>query len=204
MDFAAKAIRYATRMGATVINCSWSSENTNGLDAAVEAAVRAGVTVVSAAGNNNPYHDLANRDDVIAVAATDSTDHYATFSNFGPYVDLSAPGVGIRSTTIAFPRAGPDSVGMRKPAYNTGVFNGNGTSFSAPLVSGAAALIQSRYVWPYAHHPLTPRGVQLRVMESADDLSSRHPGTAGLYGAGRLNLYRALTENTGSTAIRTG
>jgi subtilisin family serine protease/chitodextrinase len=204
MDFAAKAIRYATRMGATVINCSWASDNTDGIDTAVEAAARAGVTVVSAAGNNNQPHYLAGRDDVLAVAATDSTDHYATFSNFGPYVDLSAPGVGIRSTSIAFPRAGTDSVGRRQPAYNTGVFNGNGTSFSAPLVSGAAALIQSRYVWPNARRLLTPRGVQLRLMESADDLSAVNPGTSGLFGAGRLNAYRALTEVTSSTATRTG
>ena len=182
MDFAARAIRYATRMGATVINCSWASDNTGGIGAAVTAAVRAGVTIVSAAGNSNPFHYLGDRDDVLAIAATDSTDTIAPFSNRGAFVDLVAPGVAMRSTWIA--RPGVDSLGVRQPAYAALL---NGTSFSAPLASGVAALIQSRYVWPYAHHLLTPRGIQFRLIETADDISAQNPALTGQYGAGRLN-----------------
>jgi subtilisin family serine protease len=64
MIFAMRAVRYATRHGATVINCSWASANSDGIDAAVGAAVRAGITVVNAAGNLSPDHYLSDRDDV--------------------------------------------------------------------------------------------------------------------------------------------
>jgi hypothetical protein len=89
---------------------------------------------------------------------------------------------------------------MRQPSY---MDPRDGTSFSAPLVAGVAALVQARYLPPYSHHLLTPRGVQLRLMESADDISAWNIGLDGLYGAGRLNAYRALTETSGSTATRT-
>ncbi|MGH7730624.1 MAG: S8 family serine peptidase, partial [Candidatus Eiseniibacteriota bacterium] len=191
MNFAARAVRYATRMRATVINCSWASVNSDGIDAAVTAAVRAGITVVSAAGNSAQPHYLADRDDVLAVAATDANDALAPFSNRGAYVDLTAPGVDIRSTWSA----------QYQPAYSAPL---DGTSFSAPLVSGAAALIQSRHVPPYAPRLLTSRGVQLRLMEAADDIAAQNPFAAGQYGAGRLNAHRALTQVTGSTATRTG
>jgi hypothetical protein len=189
MAFAARAIRYATRNGAQVINCSWASDTTGGIVAAVTAAVRAGVTVVNAAGNNDPFHYLADRDDVLGIAAVDSTDTVAPFSNVGSFVDLSAPGVAIRSTWSAH----------YTPAYIGAI---NGTSFSAPLVSGVAALIRAQ---PTAgSHPITPRGIQLRLMETADDISAQNPTLAGLYGAGRLNAYRALTETGGSRVVRTG
>ena len=198
MAYAAQAIRYATRMGATVINCSWASANTDGIDAAVTVAVQQGITVVSAAGNSSPFHYLGDRNDVLAVAATDANDVLAGFSNRGPWVDLTAPGVGISSTFIAHVAA--DSLGYRQPAYDGPI---NGTSFSAPLVSGAVALIQTRYLPPSTLPRLTPRGVQLRLMETADDIASQNPGLAGQYGAGRLNAYRAVTELTGSSAIHT-
>jgi subtilisin family serine protease len=189
MAYAARAIRYATRNGAQVLNCSWESDTTGGIIAALTAAVRAGVTVVSAAGNGSPFHYLGDRDDVLAIAATDASDNIATFSNVGSWVDLAAPGVGIRSTWSV----------QRTPAYIEGI---NGTSFSCPLTAGVAALIRSQ---PTAgSHPITPRGIQLRLMESADDISAQNPTLAGLYGAGRLNAYRALTETSGSRVVRTG
>ncbi|MEK7331097.1 MAG: S8 family serine peptidase, partial [Candidatus Eisenbacteria bacterium] len=198
MSFAAKAIRYATRMGAQVINCSWASLNLSGLDAAVGAAVRAGVTVVSASGNNGNPHYLGDRDDVLAVAASDSNDRVAPFSNTGPFVDLTAPGVAMRSAWIV--RPGADSLGRRQPAYIGAL---DGTSFSAPLTAGVAALIQAERRTEFALHPLTPRGIQLRLMETADDIAAQNPALAGQYGAGRLNAGRAVTEITGSSATRT-
>jgi subtilisin family serine protease len=191
MSYAAKAIAYAARMGVQVINCSWESDYLPGLEAAVTTAVHAGVTVVSAAGNNSPFHYLGDRDDVLAIAASDASDVVASFSNTGPWVDLTAPGVAMSSTWVA---------GGSQPAYASGL---RGTSFAAPLVSGVAALVQARHVWPYAKHVLTPRGIQLRLMETADDIAAQNPLLVGQYGAGRLNAYRALTEVSGSTATRT-
>ena len=70
MSYAAAAIRYATRMGVNVLNCSWQSQNSGGLDAAVAAATRAGVVIVNASGNfSTTFTYLGQREDVIAVTA---------------------------------------------------------------------------------------------------------------------------------------
>ncbi|MBI5709802.1 MAG: S8 family serine peptidase, partial [Candidatus Eisenbacteria bacterium] len=199
MSFAAQAIRYATRMGAKVINCSFSSLNLSGLDAAVAAATHAGIVVVAAAGNSGQSHYLGDREDVISVAATNISDVVPSFSNRGAYVDLAAPGVNIFSTYIT--RTTMDSLGRRQPAYPLPGYQLDGTSFSAPLVAGAAALMQARRgaqgLWP-----LTPMGALLRLRETTDDIAPYNTGTG--YGTGRLNVYRALSDPPTSTAWRGG
>ncbi|HEY3216353.1 MAG TPA: S8 family serine peptidase [Candidatus Eisenbacteria bacterium] len=199
MDFAACAIRYATRMGAHVINCSWESVHELGLEAAVTDAVRNGVTVVVAAGNYNSANNyLVTRRDVISVAATNAQDKIAGFSSTGPDVDLAAPGVGISTTGVT--AVFSDSVGLRQPDYARGV---NGTSFSAPLVSGAVALLQARQR-ALGLRLLHPMAALLRLTETADDISALNPTLVGQYGSGRLDLARALSETGGSTAIGLG
>jgi subtilisin family serine protease len=196
MSFAAQAIHYAWRSGAHVINASWASLLTSGLDAAANAALRAGVTIVSAAGNNGQPTELASFDDVIAVAATDAFDRLAPFSNRGPWVDLSAPGANMSGTFIA--RTGSDSLGQRTPAYTSGL---NGTSFAAPLVSAGAALVHA-HRRALGMKPITPTGMRLRMRETSDDISLENP--AGGFGAGRLRLDRALLDGPRSQALRMG
>ncbi len=194
MDYAAEAIRYATRKGAHVINCSFSTAFLPSLDAAARAAVRAGVTLVSSAGNDNSPHYLADRIDVIAVAATDPGDALWFSSNRGAFVDLSAPGVGFTSTFVT--NAGPDSIGYREPSYRG---NLSGTSFSAPLVAGTVALLQALEKQS-GRDPISPYTARLRLQESADDISAQNPFTPGVYGAGRLNAHRTLLDIDGSVA----
>jgi len=198
MSFAAQAVRYATRMRADVVNCSFESEYLSGLEEALSAAIRGGVTVVAAAGNNDRPSYIGAREDVIAVAATDGNDRVASFSTRGDWVDLAAPGVGIFSTFIARAPFASDSLGYREPAYNapSGL---SGTSFSSPFVAGAVALLDARRR-ALGLRPLPPRGAQLRVRETADDISSLNTGTG--YGTGRLNLERVLTDRPTSTAWR--
>jgi len=197
LAWAARAIVYAARNGASVLNLSFGSVRQVDLVAAADFATAAGVTIVVAAGNGPPLHYLATRDDVIAVAATDSTDRVATFSSRGPQVAIAAPGVNLATTILSRPAA--DSAGRRQPAYVVGA---SGTSFSAPLVSGAIALLQSdrraRGLTPWS-----PYEVKLRLVETADDIATDNPGVTG-YGAGRLNLVRALADPARSFTLPAG
>jgi subtilisin family serine protease len=111
-----------------VINMSLGGGISNALDEAVRASVAAGVANVIAAGNSNvdaQYESPAREPSAITVGATDAQDTRAAFSNYGPLLDLFAPGVGI------------DSAGI---ASDTAVRRLSGTSMAAPHVAGAAAL----------------------------------------------------------------
>ena len=188
LSYAARAVRYATRAGATVVNCSFLSEFEEDLDDAVTAAIRAGVTVVVAAGNNGSEHSLGDRNDVISVAATDRNDVVTAFSNRGDYVDVAAPGL-LTTTTSLRKDFSADSAHLRQPDYTPGA---SGTSFSSPLAAGEAALIQARR-HQLGLPPLSPANVLLRLVDTADDISDVNQGIAG-YGAGRINYQRALSD----------
>lgn len=164
---AIEAIHYAVENGARVINASWGVEQqSRALEEAVRYAAEKGVLVIAAAGNDrsdNPNFP-AGYEEVISVAATDERDGRAGFSNYGPDVDLAAPGVNILSTL---------------PEHRYGLLSG--TSMSAPLVSGAAALILARY-------PAYSReDVRSILLNSTDDIFTDRP-----LGRGRLNLLKAV------------
>jgi len=121
-------IDWAAANGAQVINLSLgTSSDIQVFEDTVDSAVSSGVVVVAAAGNSALSGNSASYpgayDSVIGVGATDSTDARASFSTFGPQLDLAAPGVDIKST-------------WKKGGYNTI----SGTSMSSPHVAGAAAL----------------------------------------------------------------
>jgi len=138
---AIRAIDYAIQNGAVILNNSWGSFSHSGpLAEAIERSRKANVLFVAAAGNGDAYGNGVNIDrapfypaayqinNIISVAATDSSQILAPWSNFGAAnVDLGAPGVAIKSTS-----------------------NGNnykvlsGTSMAAPYVSGVAALLWSQ------------------------------------------------------------
>jgi thermitase len=94
----APGVVYAADMGAKVQSISYFSDDlTPLLRAAVDYAWNKGCLVVAAAGNfDEPYPIYpAGYDKAVAVAATTSADRKASFSNYGTWVDVSAPGVGI-------------------------------------------------------------------------------------------------------------
>ena len=148
----ARAILYAIEAGAGVINLSDTMlHEARSIEKAIEAAADAGVVVVVAAGNRGEeiVVDLeegcksfpAYRDEVIAVAAVDANLIKADFSDYGSAVDLSAPGVDLLSTfgqTLACDVMGGEPANVDFAAWS-------GTSFAAPLVAGAAALILEKY-----------------------------------------------------------
>ncbi|GIM94869.1 type VII secretion-associated serine protease mycosin [Paractinoplanes toevensis] len=174
----AQAINWAVDEGdAQVINLSLVMTDRNDeVDAAIKHAHDAGVVVVAAVGNHatdgNPAPFPAADDGVIGVGAVTSGGVRADFSQRGDYVDLVAFGAPV---TVAARGAGHQNV--------------QGTSFSAPFVSAAAALLLQR------NPGLTPDQVLQRLQATADPApgGERSPE----YGAGLLNPYRALTEELG-------
>ncbi len=171
MDFAAAALYYAANEGARAVNCSWSSSNSGGIATAANYATSHNVVLVSAAGNdgNTVASYLCGRSDVIAVAATDQYDHKATFSNYGSWVDVSAPGVTIYSTI-----------------FNNTYDYMDGTSMAAPYVTGLVGLIAS--VSP----GMSRSAIQTRIINTTVDIDALNPGYANLLGSGRINAYNAV------------
>jgi type VII secretion-associated serine protease mycosin len=171
----AAGIRFATDNGARIINMSLGgSEDSPVLREAVEYAQQRGALIVAATGNEaaegNPVNYPAAYDGVLSVTATGNTDVVTGFSNYGNYVDLSAPGVGVWSTLWT---SGGNTYG---PA--------NGTSFAAPHVAGIAALVWS------LRPDLGASQVANVLMASADDKGE--PGKDPYYGYGRVNALRAV------------
>jgi subtilisin family serine protease len=145
MSYVAQAVRYATLNGARVINISLSTTALLELNAAVSAALDAGVSVVLAAGNNGSPNGIPDFPALIQVTATDRNDVIPPWANVGAYVDFTAPGAAIPATNLR--RTGTDSLGLRQPGY---VADANGTSFAAPIASGALARrYRARAPWPW-------------------------------------------------------
>ncbi|MFO7607640.1 MAG: S8 family serine peptidase [Candidatus Krumholzibacteriia bacterium] len=183
MDFVSQAMIYAAGNGADVINASWGS--TSYLANAVTSCQNAGILIVTAAGNDDTDGDvglgvpsyLSTRSGVLAVAATGPDDGKASFSNYGTWVEISAPGTGIYTTAYNSSTQGSTYATVQ------------GTSFSSPLTAGAAALIWS------ANPGFTYTQVANLLMSSADNLDAVNPAYAGLLGAGRVNVLKALGDN---------
>jgi subtilisin family serine protease len=139
--------------------------------------------IVSSAGNTASAQVAfpARLDKVIAVSASDhkNPDAKAPFSNWGPGIDVTAPGVDIVST-LPQRLCGETWPCIGGQPYATG----KGTSFSAALVSGAAALILSR------SPTLSPDEVAKHLVDTAADLPDG--GFAGWDGAGRIQIVQAL------------
>ena len=175
------AIDYATDMGAHVTNNSWGGGAfSQSLKDAISRADQAGILFVAAAGNYTADNDLpdpppaypASYDNanIISVAAMDRHGILSDFSNWGLIsVDLGAPGSEILSTT---PYA-------HKYGYE------DGTSFAAPYVSGAIALMYA--INPKLDH-LTAKQIILSTVVPDDDLDDRSVS------GGMLNLAAALSQ----------
>lgn len=198
----AKAIRWAADRGARVINLSLggvrapddpAKDTYSDLEqAAIEYAYGKGAVIVAATGNCEdvcPYNYAsypAALPHVLGTSAIGADDEVAPFSNRdNVYNDIAAPGVGIVST---FPPSLSDP-GCAQPGYSLcapeAYRAGAGTSFAAPLVSAAAALL-------IAQRPeLQPSQVMALLERSAVDLES--PGRNSTSGTGRLDIADALT-----------
>jgi serine protease len=146
---------------------------------AIAYATGKNVLVIASAGNDGTTTVSCPACDInaISVAATTWRDGLASYSNSGPGLDISAPGGNCYSNTT------PE--GCIYSAYLNGGYSWlQGTSMAAPQVTGAAATVAS---------VTALRGTALRdrLLGTTDNI-----GSAASFGAGRLNVYRAVTNSS--------
>ncbi len=169
----AQAIVAAVDAGAKIVNVSLGGYSTSAaLSAAIGYATDRGALVVAAAGNDQaaqlawPAADAR----VVSVGAVDKAEQQVSFSNSGPQLTLSAPGYGVQTAWLEGQRAYVD-----------------GTSASAPLVSGAIAAVISR------NPALTPQQAAQLLTRNSSDAGA--PGNDPAYGHGILNLGWAMNSS---------
>jgi thermitase len=176
----AKAVYFAAHNRADVINLSLGTPSRSKLlQEVIKDATANGVLVTAAAGNSNnsvPHYPAAgdgiaaSADGLVAVTSVNMHDQKSGFANYGGWVDIAAPGEGIRS---AFP--------VSNYAY------WSGTSMATPFVSGQAALIHAVY------GSLDPAGVEKRIRCSARSLFKTDPIYAAMLGAGRADVGASIS-----------
>jgi subtilase family serine protease/subtilisin family serine protease len=141
---------------------------------------------ICAAGNGNSdapnYPAAFDLPNILSVAATDHSDLYADFSNYGPTVDLAAPGDAVYSTLpkTNCPLCDPSGYGLL-----------NGTSMATPHVAGAVALIAAKYP------TLTLQQIRDRILSGLDPLTD---GSKLTVSNGRLNVLNTLEEDNAPPA----
>jgi subtilisin family serine protease len=165
-------IVYAAVNKARVINMSWGGTGSSvTAQNIIDYAYSEGCILVAAAGNSNvntPFYPAAYNN-VISVAATTSSDTKASFSNYGSWVDVSAPGNNIYSTFVG-------------GTYG----NKSGTSMASPMVAGLCGLMLS------LNPGLSQADVTNCLLSTADNIDALNPGYTGELGTGRINALAAM------------
>jgi Subtilase family len=173
----ARGIVAAAHAGRSVINLSLGGDTPDpAIDAAVAQAVRSGSLVVAASGNSGDFDDAISYPGadphVLTVGATDQNDRPASFTTRSSYVDLAAPGVGIPVAS----------------ALDNSYQSEDGTSFSSPIVAGAAA-------WLWTARPTLDASQVAEILRTtARDVNT--PGYDEATGYGILDVAAALAAPT--------
>lgn len=173
-----QGVEYAIASGADIISMSWGGAGYSiTYQTLFNVAHAKGIILVAAAGNSNSSAPMypASYNHVISVAASNSSDGKASFSNFGSTIDVTAPGVNIWSTVPG-----------------TGLYDfKSGTSMACPLVSGLCALM-------VANSPgLHPDSLENCLKSTAADIDPLNSGYINQLGAGRIDAEEALNCTKG-------
>jgi PKD repeat protein len=167
---------WAADNGADVINMSWGGSGfSNTGQNIIDYAAEAGCLNVAAAGNDNVSSIFypAGYASVISVASTTTNDGKSSFSNFGTWIDVAAPGSAIRSTYF-------------NSSFTPNYANLQGTSMASPLVAGLCGLVWS------VNPEMTAAQVTDCVLNSTDNINGANPNFIGQLGSGRINAFAAV------------
>ncbi|WP_162628020.1 S8 family serine peptidase [Arcticibacterium luteifluviistationis] len=167
-----EGVAYAVNQGAKIISLSWGGAGFSQLEQdVINDAYANGVMVIAAAGNegNSILQYPAAYEHVVAVASLDIDDGLSSFSSYGAYVDISAPGRGILSTI----------------PFNT-YASFNGTSMATPLVSACAAYLRACFP------TLSGDSLETILKITSDNIDNENPTRLGMVGTGRVNLLKAV------------
>lgn len=169
----AQGIYFCSQHGADVISLSWGP-GTSAIHAAIaDAYNNYDVIIFGAAGNDNnsnPHYPAAYTE-VVCVAASNGSDMKADFSNYGTWIDITAPGTSMLST-VPF--------GLYE--------NFQGTSMSCPLAAGVAAMLRS------FDSTITNDSTWTLMEAGCDPMILEALYLSGDLGAGRINAYRSLAK----------
>jgi subtilisin family serine protease len=177
----ASAITYAADHGARIINISLAGTTPSStLQSAVNYAWSKGAVIFAAAGNSSSTSPVypAACDNVVAISATEPGDTLASFSDYGSWIDLSAPGDNILTTT-----------------NGGGYGSWYGTSFSSPIVAATAALALS------VNPNLSAQGLVNLMEQNSDDIGAAGYDTS--FGWGRVNAYKVAVAASASKSADT-
>jgi thermitase len=163
-----QAIIWAADRGARVANVSFGgAAGSSAVQSAAQYMRSKGGVVVVAAGNSGLAEGYVQSSALTVASASDTNDAWASFSSYGPFVDVAAPGVGIWSTTSG------------------GGYGGvSGTSFAAPVTAGVYALMIA------ANPTLPPQTLDSLLFSTAADLGTT--GYDNYFGNGRIDAARAV------------
>lgn len=175
LSYMASGITWAADHGARVANLSFQAAGGySTIQSAAQYMKNKGGLVTTAAGNTGTAQSFAYSDTNIVVSATDSSDNKASFSSYGNFVSVAAPGVSIYST-------------VKGGSYGAV----SGTSFAAPVTAGVVALVMA------ANPSLSAGTVQNLLYSTAKDLGSAGKDTT--YGYGRINAAAAVAAAKGGS-----
>jgi serine protease len=167
-----EGITYAVNQGAKIISLSWGGAGYSITEQnIIDNAYNNGILILAAAGNegSSELQYPAAYNHVMAVASLDTDDVVSSFSSFGSFVDISAPGRSINSSI---------------PYNNYAYFSG--TSMATPLVASCAGYLLACYP------TLSADSIEYILKKTADNIDIANPSYIGSLGTGRVNLLKAV------------
>ncbi|WP_165358935.1 MULTISPECIES: S8 family serine peptidase [Spirosoma] len=169
-----EGVAWAAQNGANIINTSWGGgAYSSTAQTLANDVFSRGIIWIAAAGNSNTSSVSypAAYNNIISVGSSTSTDARSSFSNYGPWVDLFAPGSSIYSTV---------------PTSTYATYSG--TSMASPLVASLFG-----YIWS-VKPALTSSELITLIKNTCDNIDAQNPGFSGLLGSGRINALRAVQQ----------